>query len=105
MRFNRSSSASMMGLRSRKTARTSIAGGTIASQCPRRSRWRMRLVRRGNGQGVLFMERGAREDLSEILDKAITQLGSGDSVEDLLDAHPQQAPALDSLLHVAAALQ
>jgi hypothetical protein len=51
------------------------------------------------------MEGGMREDLSEILDKAIAQLGAGESHEELLAAHPQFAPELDPLLQAAVALQ
>src|SRR5262249_26777613 len=73
--------------------------------CPNRSKWRTLSVRRGSRQGVRFMTRRRREDLSEVLDKAITQLGSGESIEETLNANPQYAPELDPLLHAAAALQ
>jgi hypothetical protein len=51
------------------------------------------------------MERGMRGDLSEILDKAIAQLGAGESPEEYLAAHPQFALELDPLLQTATALQ
>src|SRR6266545_2952926 len=50
-------------------------------------------------------EQRAHENLSEILDKAIAQLGTGESIEACLETYPQHAHALDPLLHAAAALQ
>src|SRR5262245_13579240 len=65
----------------------------------------MRSARHAFRRGVRLMERAGRENLSEVLDQAITQLSTGESIEQALDAHPQHADALDSLLHAAAALQ
>jgi uncharacterized protein DUF5667 len=51
------------------------------------------------------MKRGAREDLTEILDKAIGELDAGGRIEEYLDAYPQFASDLDPLLRTTAALQ
>ncbi len=51
------------------------------------------------------MERGAHEDLSEVLDQAIIGFGAGERLEECLDTYPEFASELDPLLRTAAALQ
>src|SRR6185436_10224073 len=51
------------------------------------------------------MERGMSKGLSEVLDKAIAELGAGQSIEVCLESYPEYAPELGSLLRTATELQ
>ena len=50
-------------------------------------------------------ESSVPENLSEILDEALTRISKGEGIEACLEDYPQHAPALERLLQTGALLQ